>query len=100
MKAFLEGFLPSELSRSFGVQSFEWVDRLLGDDGLLVLAEEIYRHDVDELKEAAAKAFTNLAGVLMHLINGSEYIRGNVFLRILPGTIFFRNMGSLWIPLK
>ena len=57
LKVFLEGFLPPELSRSFGVQSFEWVDRLLGDDGLLVLAEEIYRHDIDELKEAAAKAY-------------------------------------------
>lgn len=57
LKTFLEGFLPPELSRSFGVQSFEWIERLLGDEGLLVLAEEIYRHDIDELKEAAEKAY-------------------------------------------
>ena len=57
LKQFLDGFLPNELSRSFGVQSFEWIDRLLGDDGLLVLAEKIYRHDINELEEAAARAF-------------------------------------------
>ena len=58
LKAFLKGFLPPELSRTFGVDSFEWIDRLLGDEGLLVLAEEVYRHDIDELKEAAARAYS------------------------------------------
>ena len=58
LKQFLNGFLPPELSRSFGVQSYDWVERLLGDDGLLMVAEEAYRHDIDELKAAAAKAYS------------------------------------------
>ena len=57
LKAFLEGFLPPELTRAFGVQSFAWIERLLGEEGLLVLAEERYRQDVDELEGAAQKAF-------------------------------------------
>ena len=58
LKAYLEQFLPEELSRAFGVQSYDWVDRLLGGDGLLIAAEETYRHDIRELKEAANRAFS------------------------------------------
>lgn len=57
LKSFLVEFLPPEISHSLGVDSFAWVNRLIGDDGLLVLAEEIYRHDINALKEAAEKAY-------------------------------------------
>ncbi len=54
---FLNAFLPNELASSFGVDSFAWKEKLIGEDGLLTLAEEVYHRDIDELKEAAERAY-------------------------------------------
>ena len=59
LRSYLERFLPRELSDTFGVHTFQWIDRLIGEEGLLDLAEEEYRHDIKELEEAAARAFAN-----------------------------------------
>lgn len=58
LEEFLEKFLPAQLSASFGVSNFDWVDRLLGEEGLLVVAEESYKQDIGELKAAAERAYT------------------------------------------
>ena len=58
LEAYLEAFLSPALTEQFGVRNFDWADRLLGEEGLLMLAEETYRQDIDELKEAAQRAFT------------------------------------------
>ena len=57
LKKFIKSFLPKELYPYIGVDSFAWADRLIGEEGLLSDAEQTYRSDIKELKEAADIAF-------------------------------------------
>ncbi len=57
LENYLIDFLPGELHNDLGIQSFSWTDKLLGEDGLLIQAQETYLHDIGELKAAAEKAY-------------------------------------------
>lgn len=57
LKFYIQSFLPKELATAIGADDFAWAEGLIGEDGLLVSAEEIYRTDIKELKDAAEQAF-------------------------------------------
>lgn len=59
LKQYLMDFLPAGLIRHFGVEQYEWVQHLLGDEGSLTIACEDYMEIIDRLRQAANDAFTN-----------------------------------------
>ena len=52
LKADLKRFLPTVLVAEFGVDSFAWVDSLLGPEGVLTKAVIEYRYEIDNLEQA------------------------------------------------
>lgn len=64
LKAYLKDFLPATLQERFGIDNFEWVDDLIGDEGLLQRAVRLYEEDIHQLEAARERAFAgNKSGV-------------------------------------
>jgi hypothetical protein len=57
LKTYIQRFLPEVLYRKFAVDSFEWIDGLLGEDGVLTKAIAEYEYEVGILNEAIQAAF-------------------------------------------
>lgn len=61
LQCFLKRFLPPELYRNFGCESFSWIEQLLSEDpdapGKLMLAMNEYHYELSRLKEARMEAF-------------------------------------------
>ena len=51
LKKYLLDFLPNILSKKFGVESFAWVDGLIGDNGVLTEAISTYQYEVALLED-------------------------------------------------
>lgn len=66
LKKFIKAFLPEGLVQSLEVESFGWIDRLIGTDpaekGVLVKAAEEYWNDVRILQEERNKRFAEMKG--------------------------------------
>lgn len=81
LRAFLRSFLPNLLTKeeSLGVDSFAWIPRLIGDEGVLTLAAAEYRDDVshlDELYQRLTREKRKGADALLHRLN--TYKRENI----------------------
>lgn len=57
LKSYLERFLPPILATKFGVDSFDWVTGLIGENGALTRAVAEYEYEVDILREAIKDAY-------------------------------------------
>lgn len=51
LKEYLIKFLPGTLVKKYGVETFEWVDLLVGENGCLQRAVELYIEEVTELRK-------------------------------------------------
>lgn len=70
LKNYLHAFLPSGLSKEFGVENFEWVDSLIGKNGVLTEAIETYIYEYSTLDDLKNKWFTenkNVGGIQQRL---------------------------------
>lgn len=60
LKRFLLRFLPNNLARKFGVERFEWIPKLMSQDGILpgtlTKAVKEYEYEVSVLKDAIDRA--------------------------------------------
>lgn len=50
LKTFLLDFLPDSLSKLYQVESFGWIDSIIGEKGILTGAIEMYNHEVSILQ--------------------------------------------------
>lgn len=61
LKNYLKKFLPSQLVNKFGIESYSWIENLLGTEqgkeGVLTKAKLEYDYEVNTLKEAINKAW-------------------------------------------
>lgn len=57
LKKYLFDFLPPVLSKKFGVESFAWIDGLIGDNGVLTEAITTYQYEVNLLEEVKKQRF-------------------------------------------
>lgn len=55
LKEYLTTFLPRTLSDKFRVSDFDWIDSLIGEEGVLTDAVKMYRYEVALLEEAKAE---------------------------------------------
>lgn len=57
LKEYLMSFLPKALSDVYDVETFGWVDALVGDEGKMTVAIEKYKSDIETLKEEKDRLF-------------------------------------------
>ena len=57
LKNVLKEFLPNSLVEYFGVDNFEWVEKLIGDEGIFTIVIEDYQEIIRRLEIAANEAF-------------------------------------------
>jgi ATP-dependent helicase YprA (DUF1998 family) len=56
LKESIKRFLPEQLHSTFGVDGFEWIERLYGDEGSMTLGVNEYKEIIQLLEEARKKA--------------------------------------------
>lgn len=56
LREFLKDFLPAELIQKYDVEHFGWVNRLLGETGVLTRAEKDYLYEVGLLEKSYQEA--------------------------------------------
>ena len=56
---YLNNFLPNKLSKKFGVKGFEWIEGLMGEEGVFTKAVLEYEYETNILSEAINRAFDN-----------------------------------------
>lgn len=57
LKEYIADFLPASLSKEYGVDTFGWVDHLVGETGILTDTLRVYSYELDLLNETKNQFF-------------------------------------------